>query len=104
MPKQIRELFEGLRLRWICKRLGFERVILKNRKLRCYFVMDAQSSFYETETFQNLLQFVATKGAKFGISLKKSNKHLFVVRDNIKSLKQAKIVLEKLKEGIGVPA
>src|SRR5690606_438585 len=35
VPAEVRELFEGLKLRWLCKELGFERLILKNRKLRC---------------------------------------------------------------------
>ncbi len=29
LPKQVKELFDGLRLRWHCRRLGFERGILK---------------------------------------------------------------------------
>ncbi|MFT5910341.1 MAG: transcription-repair coupling factor (superfamily II helicase), partial [Paraglaciecola sp.] len=52
MPKVVNGLFDGLRLRWICKELGFERVILKNGKLRCYFVENPQSPYYESATFQ----------------------------------------------------
>ncbi|MEM6966058.1 MAG: transcription-repair coupling factor [Bacteroidota bacterium] len=102
IPKQVRELSDGLRLRWICKKLGFERVILKNRKLRCYFIEDPQSRFYETDLFNQLLRFVSAKGAKYDISMKKSNKHIIIVRDNVKTLKQARMVLDKLKEGIEV--
>ena len=104
IPRQVRELSDGLRLRWICKKLGFERVILKNRKLRCYFIEDPQSRFYETELFNQLLRFVATKGAQYGLQMKKSNKHIIIVRDNVKTLKQARMVLDKLKEGIEVMA
>ena len=32
IPRQVRELSDGLRLRWASKKLGFERVILKNKK------------------------------------------------------------------------
>ncbi|HEB62525.1 MAG TPA: transcription-repair coupling factor, partial [Bacteroidetes bacterium] len=46
IPRQVNELFDALRLRWVCKQLGFERVILKNQKLRCYFISDPQSSFF----------------------------------------------------------
>ncbi|MCU0348200.1 MAG: transcription-repair coupling factor, partial [Saprospiraceae bacterium] len=38
VPEPVQELFDGLRLRWIARELGFERVILKDSKLRCYFV------------------------------------------------------------------
>ncbi|GIV31779.1 MAG: hypothetical protein KatS3mg030_081 [Saprospiraceae bacterium] len=37
LPPQVKELFEGLKLRWIARELGFERIILKNGTLRCFF-------------------------------------------------------------------
>ena len=97
IPRQVRELSDGLRLRWICKKLGFERVILKNKKLRCYFIENPQSPFYETDLFNQILGFVAQKGVRYGLHMKKSNKHIFIVRDNVKTLKQARIVLEKIQ-------
>ena len=69
-PRPIRELFDGLRVRWICKELGFERLTLKNRKLRCYFISNPQSPFFETKLFNSLLQYVATQGQKTGWSFK----------------------------------
>jgi transcription-repair coupling factor (superfamily II helicase) len=102
IPRQVRELSDGLRLRWACKKLGFERVILKNKKLRCYFIEDPQSRFYESELFNQLLAFLAKDGVKYGLHMKKSQKHMIVVRDGIKTLKQARMVLDKLKEGVEV--
>ncbi len=101
IPKSAMELFEGLRLTWVCKQLGFERLILKNRKLRLYFVENPQSAFYETDSFQQLFQFIATKGGKYHLQFKKTNRHLIIVRDGVKSLKQAHNVLEKLQEEVG---
>jgi len=102
IPRQVRELSDGLRLRWACKKLGFERVILKNKKLRCYFIEDPQSRFYESELFNQLLAFLAKDGVKYGLHMKKSQKHMIVVRDGIKTLKQARVVLDKIKEGVEV--
>ena len=102
IPRQVRELSDGLRLRWACKKLGFERVILKNKKLRCYFIEDPQSRFYESELFNQLLAFLAKDGVKYGLHMKKSQKHMIVVRDGIKTLKQARMVLDKIKEGVEV--
>ncbi len=97
IPQPAMELFEGLRITWVCKQLGFERLILKNRKLRCYFVENPQSAFYETDSFQTLFQFIGTKGKKYHLNFKKTNRHLIVVRDGIKGLKQARNLLEKLQ-------
>jgi transcription-repair coupling factor (superfamily II helicase) len=96
LPVQVRELFEGLRLRWVCRKLGFERIILKNNKLRAYFVENPQSSFYETNTFHAILAHVAKQGPAQGLSFKQSNKSFILVKDGVKSLKAAKGVLEGL--------
>ncbi|MEM8524528.1 MAG: transcription-repair coupling factor [Bacteroidota bacterium] len=100
IPPEVMELFEGLRLRWISKELGFERIILKNNKLRCYFVENPQSPFYESQFFQEFFAFIAAKGGKYQMSFKKTNRHLIVVRDNVRSLKVARKLLEKVKEDV----
>ena len=100
VPKQVYELFDGLRLRWICKELGFERLILKRNKLRCYFIENPQSPFYETPGFNKLLQFISTSGAKEGLSIKQSTKHLIVIKDGVNSLKKARKALNFLLEQV----
>ncbi|MEM9886044.1 MAG: transcription-repair coupling factor [Bacteroidota bacterium] len=101
IPAEAMELFEGLRLRWICKELGFERLILKNNKLRCYFVENPQSSFYESQFFQDFFAFLGSKGGKYKLSIKKTNRHLIMVRDQVRSLKGARKVLELVREEVG---
>jgi len=101
IPKPVSVLFEALRLQWMCKQLGFERLILKGGKLRCYFISDAQSSFFETALYQKILQFMATKGRIMGLSMKQTNKELILVQDEVRSLKQAKSTLEQLVGVVG---
>ncbi|TNE53489.1 MAG: transcription-repair coupling factor [Bacteroidetes bacterium] len=96
LPKQVHFLFQALRLRWQCKKLGFERLILKGGKLRCYFVGDPQSSFYETEQFNKLVQFIGAKGRIMGFYLKQTNRDLIFVQDEIRSLKQTMSTLNTL--------
>jgi len=96
IPKQVNFLFDGLRLRWLCKKIGFERLILKGGKLRCYFVSDPQSSFYETEQFNKIIQFVGAKGRIMGYHLKQTAKDFIFVQDEIRGMKQAKGTLEVL--------
>ena len=100
IPQQVKELFDALRLRWVSKQLGFERVILKNKKLRCYFISDPQSSFFETDLFNRLLQHVATKGANEGISFKKTNKYFLLVKDGVSNLKEARSILQALQKSV----
>ena len=100
LPKPVLELFNGLRLRWICKRMGFERLTLKSKKLRCFFVLNAQSSFYETDYFNAVLQFVALKASSQKIILKQSKNHLMLIKDDVYSLKDARKLLEFVDEEV----
>jgi transcription-repair coupling factor (superfamily II helicase) len=102
LPREVSALFEALRLRWICKQLGFERLILKGGKLRCYFLGDPQSAYFETETFNRLVEFIGAKGRLMGLHLKQTNKELILVQDEVRSIKQAKSTLEQL-EAVGYP-
>ena len=101
IPFQVEELFNGIRLRWICKKIGVERLSLKKRKLRCYFISNPQSSFFETEIFNNLIKFISTKGNEHGLSLKQSNKFLIMIKDEVNNLKACRKVLENLLEDLG---
>ncbi len=103
IPFQVEELFNGVRIRWICKRLGMERLSLKNRKMRCYFVGNPKSSFYETKLFNDLLQYITTKGPEQGLFLKQSNKFLILIKDEVNNLKAARKVLEFILEEISQP-
>jgi transcription-repair coupling factor (superfamily II helicase) len=96
LPKQVNALFEALRLQWMCKKIGFERLILKGGKLRCYFTANPQSSFYETAHFKKIMALVQQKGRIMGISLKQTNKELILVQDDIRTIKQAKATLEQV--------
>ncbi len=93
VPGVVRELFDGLRVRWICRELGFERIILKNNKLRCYFVENPQSRYYESDTFKKVMDYLAKAGHQQGLSIKQSARNLIVVKDQVRSLKKAYEVL-----------
>lgn len=96
IPRQVKELFEGLQLRWVARKLGFERVVLKSNKLRCYFISNPQSAFYESSQFQLFLKELGQLSLHYGISLKQSNNALIIVKDHVKSLADAKAVMQKI--------
>ena len=100
IPKQVDELVDALRLRWICKELGFERLSYKNNKLRCFFMANAQSSYFESELFQKLLKFVSTDGQKMGLTLKQSKNFLIVIKERCKNLREVKAILDRMGEEV----
>ncbi len=101
LPKPVHALFDGLRLQWLCKKIGFERLILKGGKLRCYFLGDPQSSFYATAHFQKFMDFIHKHGRIMGVSLKQTNKELILVQDDVRSIKTVKGLLEQLVGALG---
>ena len=103
VPRQVEALFEGLRVRWLCKQLGFERVILKNGKLRCYFIENAQSPYYESTRFQNIFAYIGSKGESQGLAFKQSARHLIMIKEGIGTLTKTKAVLKKLERATGIP-
>jgi transcription-repair coupling factor (superfamily II helicase) len=101
LPREVQALFEALRLRWVCKQLGFERLIYKDRKLRCYFLGNPQSSFFETAHFNAIMAFVSAESRKLLLSLKQTTKDLILIQDDVRSIKEVKATLEKIVVAVG---
>lgn len=57
-PTQVVDLLDSVRIKWLSKKLGLEKVILKQKRLLGYFVADQQSDFYQTEAFSKMLRYV----------------------------------------------
>jgi transcription-repair coupling factor (superfamily II helicase) len=102
VPEPVQELFDGLRLRWMARELGFERVILKDSKLRCYFVENPQSPFYDSKMFQQVFQYISTEGEKMQITLKRTPRSLVMARDGVRTLQGARKLLEGVRGKAGV--
>lgn len=95
LPKEVAELMYGLRLRWIAKKLGFERIVFKNKKLRCYFLQNQESFYYETQIFSEVLRYVREHPKN--LNLKQSAKYLMLNIENVKSMREAKEQLENIE-------
>ena len=95
LPKAVNNLFEAIRIRWLAKGLGFERIILKNRKLRCYFIGNQQSAFFDSDFFKLLINQIQ-KTCDHRFYLKESSKYLMLVCENVKSLAQVNEILSDL--------
>ncbi len=59
IPSQGLDLIQVVRLRWLAKSFGFEKIILKNEKWIAYLVSNAQSAYYQSEIFGKLLTYIS---------------------------------------------
>jgi transcription-repair coupling factor (superfamily II helicase) len=94
VPKQIFELFDAMRLKWLATKLGMEQIILKGRHLRCYFIQNQESTFYSSSVFSKILEYVQQH--KQGMYLRETEKFLVLNFDGIKSMKDAEVGLKGL--------
>jgi transcription-repair coupling factor (superfamily II helicase) len=58
IPPTVSDLLNTMRLQWMGKTIGFEKISLKKGVLRGYFITNQQSPYFETATFRNVLTFV----------------------------------------------
>ena len=98
LPRQVEELFDGLRLRWIARSMGFDRVTLRGGVLRCYFHKNAQSAYYESAIFGKLVKILGAKSKVLDVQLKQSATRLIMIREKIKSMKKAREFLFSLQQ------
>ena len=85
IPSQVEDLFTTVRCRKLAVESGFERMILKEEKLRCYFVSNPDSPYFESAAFNNILQYIQTQTNK--AKLKQVNKLFMLVVEEVKSMK-----------------
>lgn len=87
VPNQGQQLLETIRLRWIAKALGFEKLILKHQKLVCYFVSDPESDYYQGAIFSEVLAFIKNHPQK--AVMRQKNDKLTLRFENVKSIQGA---------------
>ena len=85
------ELLSSVRIKWIAKSIGLEKIVLKKGSMIGYFIGDQDSGFYQSETFGSILRYVQQNQALCRIKEKETRKglRLLLVFENIKSVNQA---------------
>lgn len=94
MPQELRDLFDIVRIRQAGERLGFEKIIIKNGIMICFFIANQMSSYYRSETFTKVLESVSRNERYF--ELKNKDGRLRIISRDINSISKALSVLNKL--------
>lgn len=58
LPDETVSLTNIVRLRWVARSLGFEKLILRNNRMTGYFAGNQESPFYQSETFGKILSYI----------------------------------------------
>jgi Transcription-repair coupling factor (superfamily II helicase) len=80
IPPQVTDLFHTVRCRKMAVALGFEKMLLKDEELKCFFINRPDSPYFESPVFHNILSFIQTRTNK--ARLKQSGRlFTLIVRD-----------------------
>ena len=60
LPEEAEQLLNVVRLRWLCCKLGIEKVILKQERLSLYFTTK-NNKYWQSDTFSKVVEFVMTR-------------------------------------------
>ncbi len=96
MPESVKELFTTVRCRKLAVELGFERMVLKNWTLRCVFVNNPDSPYFESDTFNKLLNYVQTRTNK--ARLKQTGRNFMLIVEDIRTMGQLLDFLADMKK------
>ena len=97
LPIETVNLLESVKLKWIGKELGFRKIVLKNKKMLCYFIKDHKNNFFKQKTFDRIMQNInKVNDCKIQQLEKNGLKNLYVVFEKIDSIEKALIYLNRL--------
>ncbi len=96
VPPQVEDLFTTVRCRRIAVELGFEKMFLKNEVLKCFFVNNPDSPYFQSEIFNGILMFLQTATNKG--KLKQVGKNGILVVESISSMNDLYDFLTKMQK------
>ncbi len=87
IPEVVDELIKSIELRWMAKKIGFEKLVIKSNKMLGYFVAKQTSPFYQSSTFTQVLTFIQTN--PLGVKMNERNDKLRLIFDNVDGISSA---------------
>ena len=97
MPPEVERLFDIVRIRNIAASLGFEKVIVKNGIMICFFISNPLSPFYKSGEFSKTLERISLPDNAKYYELKQSNDRLKIVCRNVDGTSRALELLRNIK-------
>jgi transcription-repair coupling factor (superfamily II helicase) len=58
LPSEAEDLLTAVRIKWLAKHMGIDKVVMKKGKFLGYFIANQQSDFYQSDRFRKVLSFV----------------------------------------------
>ncbi len=101
IPNQMADIAETVRLRWLAEKVGFEKLTLKDRQLKGYFMPPDKTEYFQSEVFGKIIMFVQSNAMRS--RLKEIGKKQLIVVEKVATVAEAMEVLNEML-GIEQPA
>ena len=103
LPESAEELLEVVRLRWLCCRLGIEKILLKGERMTMYFVQN-KDAYWQSEQFGNMIQYATTRPDRSSLHEEVDKKgyktgRRYMTITNVKTINGAMTLLTKIEKG-----
>ncbi|MBO4518895.1 MAG: transcription-repair coupling factor [Paludibacteraceae bacterium] len=103
LPEPAEELLSVVRLRWLCCRLGIEKILLKGERMTMYFVQHKEA-YWQSEQFGNIIQYAVTRPERCSLHEEKDKKgkptgRRYATITNVKTITGAINLLSKIEKG-----
>lgn len=92
IPPEAEELIRVVRLRRLARHYGTARLILKQGRMRLYFPPNAQSPFYQSEAFGQIITYATRHPRRCRLEEKNGNRTMVI--DNVGSVEEAVGILD----------
>jgi transcription-repair coupling factor (superfamily II helicase) len=102
VPACVEDLFTTVRCRRLGVALGFERLTLKLDTLRCWFVGNPDSPYFESPLFQSVLAFIQTATNRG--RLKQTGRHFTLVFEGVTHMDAVHTLLQDMHRHAPAPA
>lgn len=96
VPREAEELMHVVSLRRLGKRLGCEKIMLKQDTLQMQFVSNVQSPFYKSAMFSKVLEYVTTHVKQCNLKEKNNKRYLRI--SHITSVEKAVEILAEIEK------
>ena len=103
LPEPAEELLNVVRLRWICCRLGIEKILLKGERMTMYLVQN-RANYWQSQQFGNIVQYAVMRPQRCSLHEEVDKKGLktgrrYVTIMNVKTIEGAMTLLSKIERG-----
>jgi transcription-repair coupling factor (superfamily II helicase) len=95
IPVQTIDLIQTISLRWLAKKIGFEKLVLKNQRLMAFFVSNPESDYFSSLQFNAILEYI--KNNPRDGRMKEERGKLSMTFQAVTAIEQALEVLAPLK-------